>query len=72
MVLRMQPPYAFFFTCFVPSDVQNIIGIPITIFLSPHNRTVTVKYLKQIFDLSTKKLFLPCLHPSCLNLVATH
>ena len=53
-------------------DVHNNIGLPITIFLPPHNRTVTVKYVEQIFDLNTKELFLPCLHPSRLNLITAH
>ena len=53
-------------------DVHRNIGLPITIFLPPHNRTVTVQYIEQIFNLNRKELFLPCLHPSCLNFVATH
>ena len=53
-------------------DIHKNIGLLITIFLPPHNRTVTVKFVEQIFDLNTKKLFFPCLNPSRLNVVATH
>ena len=64
------PVRVFFLLC-VLFDVHNI-GLPITIFLPPHDRTATVKHVEQTFDLSAKELFISCFHPSCLNLIATH
>ena len=66
------PVRVFLLFCALFDVHHNNLGLPITIFLPPHNRTVTFKYVEQIFDLDPKELFLPCLHPSRLNLVATH
>ena len=66
------PVRVFLVLCALSVDVHDNIGLLIAIFLPSHYRTAIVKYIEQIIDFNTKKLFLPCFHPSRVNFVTTH